>query len=573
MRCARYNEDMKRLYYRVPLAVLLLIGVTGLSYFGTPPKKAEALTQIYSLSLNTTFYSVPSDWNDVDNSIEIIARGGDGATGSAGNGSTGGAGGGGGGGGAYVKVTNIALTPGQNITLAIDKALGGETGLYTVVATSSNCWSGGVRANCIAAAQQGADASGLSGGAGGAAASSYPTNAAARFSGGDGGDGGTSSATGGNGGGGGGGAAGPNGDGEAGDNGANSVSSTGGTGGTGGDGDAGFGGAGVPFPSNAGGAGTEYEGTDGAGAGGSGATGGSSGNFASFAGGEPGDYGAGGGGGGGGGRNGSGSAGASTSDDAVLIVITYTPDTFGPEPDPMEFATPPFATFSVNGITGEVFPSVKMIATVAVDDESGAAVTYLVSYVPCDVDVGSGGTSQTVPNFTAAFSGYTDSVDDFNKCYGYQVAAKDTLGNWSASSTRAVAYSIADVPGTPTLTNAGVSSLDLEHDADLNPTSGPTTLFAVKITTSDSNWNDMYVDADGNPSATEVWLSDAALDALTLDGLEEGTVYSAQSKARNQDSIETSFSSSGSGTTLLSVAPRKVRLPGGVRLQGGVRLR
>jgi hypothetical protein len=53
-------------------------------------------------------WSLPADWNDAANTIEIYGAGGTGATGTAGRS------GGGGGGGAYVKATNIPLRAAVN---------------------------------------------------------------------------------------------------------------------------------------------------------------------------------------------------------------------------------------------------------------------------------------------------------------------------------------------------------------------------------------------------------------------------------------------------------------------------
>ncbi len=223
-----------------------------------------------------TSWVVPSDWTSGDNSIEVIGGGG----GSGGNN------GGGGGGGAYSKATNVTLTPGATVTVAVGAAgaggnppgsgpgsAGGDTYLCN---STSNCTT--LADTAVVAGAQGGAGGSINGGAGGVGGASASGIGSIKYSGGAG-----HAAAGG-----GGGAAGMRGAGRGG------AAST-----FGGDGDAGFGGAGG---SNAvGGAGTEWDSTHGSGGGGGNAAGG---NY--------------GGGGGGAGANNTTFAGTQG-----LIVISY----------------------------------------------------------------------------------------------------------------------------------------------------------------------------------------------------------------------------------------------------------
>lgn len=169
---------------------------------------------------NGTSWTVPSDWNSSNNSIEVIGGGAGGVSGGSNDPGPGG------GGGAYSKITNLALTPGANISYSI--GAGGATDQ-----SGGDTYFNG--ANCAASsvcAKGGAVGAGINtpGGVGGAAASGVGT---VKYSGGNGGDasaGITHNATGG------GGAGGPNGNGanggDASGNGA--AGSTGGGGGGGG---------------------------------------------------------------------------------------------------------------------------------------------------------------------------------------------------------------------------------------------------------------------------------------------------------------------------------------------------
>lgn len=107
-----------------------------------------------------TTWTVPSDWNSADNSIETITKGGNGASGVGGVG------------GNYKKYTNVSLTPSSTATY--DVAAGTHTGLGTAVTSysggsavvlSGNAWGGGAAGPGGA----GGNATTAGGGAGGTA--------------------------------------------------------------------------------------------------------------------------------------------------------------------------------------------------------------------------------------------------------------------------------------------------------------------------------------------------------------------------------------------------------------------
>jgi hypothetical protein len=337
---------MRRL---APYAAVLLGSIALLVPF-------SAFATTIFLTSGTT-WTVPSDFNPLDNSVEVIGGGGGGA-----NGTSGSKGNSGGGGGGYSRSTNIALTPGTSVTYAVGAAgthggsptAGGDTYFCN---STSNCASISGTAVVVGAKGGGAGTT-SAGGAGGAASSGVGS---VTYSGGAGGS--ASAAQ--NGGSGGGGAAGPRG---AGGNGgaqpgsSNPIAGSGGggasggttggvgnstTGGTGGSGPAGTGGgAGGASLGAAGSAGTATSGGGGGGGGpddgastpgGNGGNGGSGSDWDST-------HGAGGGGGSTGGANntknaGSGGlygaggggggnfvTGAAGGDGAQgLIVISYTP--------------------------------------------------------------------------------------------------------------------------------------------------------------------------------------------------------------------------------------------------------
>src|ERR1039458_5344659 len=75
---------------------------------GAPGGRAPVTTTIFLSSTNAS-YTVPSDWNSANNTIEVIGAGGGGSDSVSGVGS-------GGGGGAYSKSVNITLTPSGTIS-------------------------------------------------------------------------------------------------------------------------------------------------------------------------------------------------------------------------------------------------------------------------------------------------------------------------------------------------------------------------------------------------------------------------------------------------------------------------
>ncbi len=163
---------------------------------------------------------------------------------------------------------------------------------------------------------------------------------------------------------------------------------------------------------------------------------------------------------------------------------------------------------------------------------------------------GTGGTSSSWQTSTS----YSDTGLDVNKCYGYTVQSRDASSpiNTGTASAISFVYTSANTPGTPTLSNPTLYTLDLDNDTNGNPTSNPETKYAAQITyanPADPTWQDKWVDGNGNRSDYEVWLTDSEIDNITVQSLQQGTEYGVSVKARNEDGDETSLSSEGRGTT------------------------
>ena len=234
-------------------------------------------------------------------------------------------------------------------------------------------------------------------------------------------------------------------------------------------------------------------------------------------------------------------------------------DTTPPTPEPMTFATAPDEVDTT---------SIDMTATTASDPSTPVEYLFTLDNTDCGADAGTGGDSSLWQTGTS----YTDTGLQVNQCYGYTVTARDSVPNAGTASSSSEAYTAAAVPGTPTLNGATTTTLDLASFANGNPASNPDTTYAVQVVTTspnDATWLNQWVDAAGNPSATEVWMTDAAVDALTLLGLNSSTTYGV--KARNGDGDETVLSVEGQGTTsaeapttrTVAIYPSTASSPGG----------
>src|SRR3989344_3124110 len=223
-----------------------------------------------------------------------------------------------------------------------------------------------------------------------------------------------------------------------------------------------------------------------------------------------------------------------------MFIIKKAVDVSPPTPDPMTWSSAP------NNVSAT---QIDMTATTANDAGGSTPISYLFTNnnSACGANVGTGGASS---GWQSADTTYSNAGLQSNKCYGYTVQARDSLSNTGTASGISSAYTSANTPGTPTLGSPTETTLTLTNAENSNPSANPTTYFAVQVvTTSDGTWLNQWVDATGNPSASAVWLTDAQLDALVLQGLQSSTLYGVKVKARNQDTDETALSAEGQGTT------------------------
>lgn len=213
-----------------------------------------------------------------------------------------------------------------------------------------------------------------------------------------------------------------------------------------------------------------------------------------------------------------------------IIAIYGSGDITPPSPDPMTFESPPRAA----GRT-----AIAMTATLATDD------TPPIHY---EFDFYSGGEGGNDRSWGTSRN-YTDYGLSINTEYRYRCRARDGASppNETAYSSIRGAYTLADVPGAPVLTNVTSTTIDLDVDPNGNPSY---TTFAILCATSDPVWDGMFVSASGDPVVSEEWQTDDQWGTITIQGLIPETEYSFQVKARNGDNIETNFGPQSTETTL-----------------------
>lgn len=245
-------------------------------------------------------------------------------------------------------------------------------------------------------------------------------------------------------------------------------------------------------------------------------------------------------------------------DDVVMTEVTAGDpfDTTAPTPNPATFSSAP------NNASAS---SVTMTATAGSD--STTPIEYFFNTSVCDSNQGTGDTASAWQQSNS----YTDSGLQPNKCYGYTIQMRDSVTptpNTGTASSRNTTYTSANTPNAPTVTAVTDTTITFTNGENSNPSSNPTTNFAVQVVnTTDSTWNNQYVDASGNPSATAVWRSDSAWDGTAINGLDPNTTYGIKAKARNNDSDETSFG--GTTTQLTESSPPAPSVTGKGAINGG----
>jgi len=212
------------------------------------------------------------------------------------------------------------------------------------------------------------------------------------------------------------------------------------------------------------------------------------------------------------------------------------------------------SAITVNGAV-TVAPIVPTVSTTAVTlitttdavsggdvtSDGGAAVSARGVYFGTSANPTSGTTETgTTGIFTSNLTPLSVNTEYFYRAYAINSAG-------TGFGTESSFYTLANVPGTPTVNGATSSSLDITLNVNGNPA---ITTFAIRETGSGN-----YVQANGSLGAAPVWRTNSQWGTVTVTGLAASTTYSFDVKARNGSNVETNFSATGSGTTLAAATP------------------
>lgn len=216
---------------------------------------------------------------------------------------------------------------------------------------------------------------------------------------------------------------------------------------------------------------------------------------------------------------------AAIDDLAVSGVLCVPEDQVPPTPNPMTFATPPWALSHTE---------VRMIASIASDP--ALPVKYQFECV------GGGIGGDTSPWQDARM--YYDGGLEPNTAYTYRVRARDNIlpPNVTAFSESFTVATLCNVPWGPSLGSATHNSMQIDVYPGNNPDYTALAIYCVSTDPLDPNWQGKFVNAAGGPADAAVWQSDPDWGVVTTQGMAANTFYVFAVKARNLDGIETSYS-------------------------------
>jgi parallel beta-helix repeat protein len=177
-------------------------------------------------------------------------------------------------------------------------------------------------------------------------------------------------------------------------------------------------------------------------------------------------------------------------------------------------------------------------------DNNPATTQYAIlfesgSYVQAD------GTISSAPVWQTAAAWGTTTIHGFvivsNGNYDFEVKARNTAGVETPIGPFAALTTLAITPGAPTVNGATTSSLNVT----INPNGNSSfTTMAIHETTTNK-----YVQANGSLGNSPVWQTASVWGTKTVTGLTASTLYTFETKAINQDNVETTFGPSASAST------------------------
>jgi hypothetical protein len=213
------------------------------------------------------------------------------------------------------------------------------------------------------------------------------------------------------------------------------------------------------------------------------------------------------------------------ADYAILTANYYEMERVAPEPNPMTWATPPYAASD---------KSIKMKATKA-KDNSGSGVEY---WFECVLGRDKGGTSCTA---WQADPNYTDPNLQSNTEYGYHVKARDKSTNKNETGWSFVGYAVT--PG-------GIVVILPEAPGNLTATVISNSQINLSWTDNSTNETGFKIERKtGSGSYSQIAAVAANTTSYNNTGLSPSTTYTYHIRAYNTAG-DSGFSNEASATTL-----------------------
>ncbi|MFH1012582.1 MAG: S-layer homology domain-containing protein [Candidatus Peregrinibacteria bacterium] len=224
------------------------------------------------------------------------------------------------------------------------------------------------------------------------------------------------------------------------------------------------------------------------------------------------------------------------------------------------FGTASSALYTLANAPGT--PVVDSAATTTLDvtldqNSNSSNTTYTIqdvssgNYVQTNGSLGAGAVWKTYANW-GGISGVTVTGLSVNTTYTFKAKAKNGNSTETALSSASTAlYTLANVPGAPTVDDIMYTTLDVTIDENSNPSN---TTYAIQETGSGN-----YVQAAGTLGASAVYQTYTVwggASGVTVTGLTNNTVYTFAVIARNGDSMDSIASSGTTETTLTAGSGR-----------------
>ncbi len=164
-----------------------------------------------------------------------------------------------------------------------------------------------------------------------------------------------------------------------------------------------------------------------------------------------------------------------------------------------------------------------------VTSDNGATITERGFVYKTSSGVTISDNKTTVSGTTGAYNHSLSSLS-VNARYWFRAFA---INRWGTTLGGELDFwTLANMPGAPTVGNPTTESLDVTVAVNGNPAD---TQFAIQVDAGD------YVQANGSLGGSAVWQTAATWGTVTVTGLDAGTEYSFRVKARNGANVETAF--------------------------------